>query len=122
MYLLAEALLAGVLLGGVLPLEVFLAAEGKMVLAVFVFPEKKERIPLELGIPEEEKALLLSGALFVLWYSWHLFSSTDWTGGHRHLCFWFLPMCRYADIERKICEYKCDRCKTGIGMNEKEFE
>jgi len=69
MYLLAEALLAGVLLGGVLPLEVFLAAEGKMVLAVFVFPEKKERIPLELGIPEEEKALLLSGALFVLWYS-----------------------------------------------------
>ena len=68
MYLLAEALLAGVLLGGVLPLEVFLAAEGKMVLAVFVFLEK-ERIPLELGIPEEEKALLLSGTLFVLWYS-----------------------------------------------------
>jgi len=87
MYLLAEALLVGVLLGGVLPFEVLLAAEGEMVLVVSLFLEKKERIPPELEIPEEEGALLLSGALFVLWYSWHLFSSADWTGGHRHLCF-----------------------------------
>jgi len=122
MYLLAEALLAGVLLGGVLPFEVHLAAEGVMVLAVSVFLEKKERIPQGLEIPEEEGAFLLSSALFVLWYSWRLFSSADWTGGHRHLCLWFLPMRRYADIEKKNCEYKCDRCKSGIGMNEKEFE
>ena len=101
MYLLAEALLAGVLLGGVLPLEVFLAAEREMVLVVSVFLEKKEKIPPELEIPEEEEVLLLSGALFALWYSWHLFSSADWTGGHRRLCFWFLPMHRYADIEGK---------------------
>jgi len=86
MYILAEALLAGVLLGGVLPFEVLLAAEGEMVLVVSMFLEK-ERIPLGLEIPEVEGALLLSGVLFVLWYSWHLFSSADWTGGHRHLCF-----------------------------------
>jgi len=101
MYLLAEALLAGVLLGEVLPFEALLAAEGEMVLVVSVFLEKKEKIPPELEIPEEEGVLLLSGALFVLWYSWHLFSSADWTGGHRRLCFWFLTMRRYADIERK---------------------
>ena len=44
-----------------------------MVLAVSVFLEKKERIPPGLEIPEEEGALLLSGALFGLWHSWHLF-------------------------------------------------
>ena len=54
MYLLAEALLARVLLGGVLPFEVLLAAKGEMVLAVSVFLEKKERIPPGLEIPEEE--------------------------------------------------------------------
>ena len=59
-------LLAGVLLAGVLPPEVLLAAEGEMVLAVFVLLEKKERIPLELEILEEEGVLLLFGALFVL--------------------------------------------------------
>ena len=64
--LLAEALLAGVLLGGVLPFEVLLADEGEMALAVSVFLEKKERIPPGLETPEEEGALLLSGALFVL--------------------------------------------------------
>jgi len=81
MCLLAEALLVEVLLVGVLPLVVLLAVEGEMVLAVSVFLEKKERIPPELEIPEEEGELLLSGALFVLWYSWHLFSSAGWTGG-----------------------------------------
>jgi len=103
MCLPAEVLLAEALLIEVLPHEVLLAAEGEMVLAVSVFLEKKEKIPPELEIPEEEGALLLSRALFVLWYSWHLFSLVDWTGGHRHLCFWFLPMRRCADIEREIC-------------------
>jgi len=64
MYLLAEALLVGVL-----PFEVLLATEKKMVLAVFVFLEKREKTLLELEIPGEEEVLLLSGALFVLWYS-----------------------------------------------------
>ena len=75
MCLLAEVLLAGALLVEVLPLEVLLAAEREMVLAESMFLEKKERIPPELEIPEEEGQLPLSGALFVLWYSWHLFSS-----------------------------------------------
>ena len=74
MCLLAEVLLVEVLLVGVLPLVVLLALEREMVLVVSVFLEK-ERIPPELEIPEGERELLLSGALFVLWYSWHLFSS-----------------------------------------------
>jgi len=81
MCLLAEVLLVEVLLVGVLLLVVLLAVEGEMVLAVSGFLEKKERIPPEFEIPEEEGELLLSGALFVLWYSWHLFSSNGWTGG-----------------------------------------
>jgi len=60
---------AGVLLAGVLPPEVLLAAEEEMVLVVSVLLEKKERIPPELEIPEENGVLLLFGALFVLWYS-----------------------------------------------------
>ena len=90
MFPLAEALLFGVL-----------PVAEEMVLVVSGLLEKKEKIPPELEIPEEEEVLLLSGALFALWYSWHLFSSADWTGGHRCLCFWFLPMHRYADIEGK---------------------
>ena len=97
MCLLAEVLLAGALLVEVLPLGVFLVAEKEMVLAVFVFLEKREKILSGSEITGEEEALLLFGALFVLWYSWHLFSSADWTGGHRHLCFWSLPMRRCAD-------------------------
>jgi len=97
MCLLAEVLLAGALLVEVLPLEVLLAAEREMVLAVSVFLEKREKILPELEIPGEEEALLLSSALFVLWYSWHLSSSADWTGGHQHLCFWSLLMRRCAD-------------------------
>jgi len=81
MCLLAEAPLVGALLIGVLPFVVLLAVKGEMVLAESVFLEKKERIPPELEIPEEEGELLLSGALFVPWYSWHLFFSTGWTGG-----------------------------------------
>jgi len=117
MCLLAELLLVGALLVGVLPFGVLLAVEGQMVLAVSVFLEKKKkRIPPELEIPEEEGELLLSGALLVLWCSWNLFSSAGWTGGHRHLCFWSLPMRWCADTERKIHEYKCNRYKSEIGI------
>ena len=66
---------------------VLLALEGEMALVVFGLLGRKERILLELEILEEEKALLLFGALLVLWCSWHPFSSVDWTGGHRHFCF-----------------------------------
>jgi len=96
MCLLAEVLPAGALLVGVLPLGVLLAAEREMVLAVSVFLEKRENILPELEIPGEEEALLFFSTLFVIWYSWHLFSSAGWTGGHRHLCFLVLadvPVC-----------------------------
>jgi len=93
-----------------------LAVEEEMVLAESVFLEEKEKIPPELEIPEEEGELPLSGTLFVLWYSWHLFSSTGWTEGHRHLCFWSLPMRWCADTERKAREYKCDKYKNEIGI------
>jgi len=82
MYLLAEVPLVGIL-----PLVVLLVAERGMVPTVSVFLERKEKILQELEIPGEEKALLFSGALLVLWCSWHPFSSVDWTRGHRHFCF-----------------------------------
>jgi len=85
MCLLARVLLIEVLLAGVLPLVVLLAAEGDLALAESLFLGEKERIPPEWEIPGEEEDLPLSGALFVPWYSWHLFSSAGWTGGHRHL-------------------------------------
>jgi len=69
---LVEALLVGVL-----PLVVLLVAEKGMVPAASVFLERKEKILPGLVILGEEKALLLFGALLVLWYSWHLFSSAD---------------------------------------------
>jgi len=75
MCLQAEVLLTEVLLDGFLPLEVLLAAEREMVPAVSVFLEKREKILPELEILGEEEALLLFDALFVLWYSWHPFSS-----------------------------------------------
>jgi len=75
MCLLAEVLLAGALLVGFLPLEVLLVAEKGMIPAVSVFLEKREKILPGLEIPGQEKVLLLVGALLVLWYSWHLFSS-----------------------------------------------
>ena len=77
MCLLAEVLLAGALLVGVLPLEVLLAVEREMVLAVSVFLEKREKILPELEIPGEEEVLLIFGALLVPWYSWRPFSSVD---------------------------------------------
>jgi len=100
MCLLAGVLLIEVLLAGVLPLAVLLAVEGEMVLAESLFLGEKEKIPPEWEIPEEEE-LLLFGTWFVPWYSWHLFSSAGWTGGHRRLCFWFLPMHWFAVTEKK---------------------
>jgi len=74
MFLLAKVLLAGVLL----------VAEEEMVLVVCELPEKKGMILLESETLGEEEALLFSGASLVIWYSWNLFSSVDWTGGHQH--------------------------------------
>ena len=119
MFLSAEVLLAGALLVGVLPFGVLIEAEKEMLPAMSGFLEKREKIPSGLEILWDEKALLLFGALLVIWYSWHLFSSADWTGGHRHLCFWSLPMRRCAGTTIKICEYECNRCKNGIGMDER---
>jgi hypothetical protein len=119
MCLPTEVFLAGVLLVGVLPLGLLLVAEKEVVPIVSRFLEKRENIPLGSVILGEEKVLLSSGALLVIWCSWSLSSSLDWTGGHRQSYFWSLPMCWYAGTTMKICEYKCNRCKNGIGMDEK---
>jgi len=89
MFLLAEVLLAGVLLFGFLLVETVLVVSGLL--------EEKGMILLESEILGEEKALLFSGALLVIWYSWNLFSSVDWTGRHRQSYSWSLPMYRCAD-------------------------
>jgi len=100
-------LLAEVLFVGVLPVEfllpvVLLALEGEMVLAESLRLEKKGKIPPEWEIPEEEEEELpLTGPLFLPWYSWHPFSSAGWTGGHRHLGSWFLPMHWFAVIKKR---------------------
>jgi hypothetical protein len=90
-------LLAEVPLAGALPLGVLLVAEEEMVSAVSGLLEKKGMILLESETLGEEKALLFSDALLVIWYSWTLFSLVDWTGGHRQSYFWSLPMYRCAD-------------------------
>ena len=92
MFLVDEVLLAEVLLAGAL-----LVDEGEMVLAVSGLLEKKGMILLGSETLGEEEALLFSGASLVIWYSWNLFSSVDWTGGHRQSYFWSLPMYRCAD-------------------------
>jgi len=92
MFLLAEVLLAGVLLLGFL-----LVVEGETVLIVSGLLEEKGMILLGLEILGEEKVLLFSGALLVIWYSWNLFSSVDWIWGHRQSYFWSLPMYQCAD-------------------------
>ena len=94
-------------------------AEKKVVPDVSGSLEKREKIPPGSVIPGEEKVLLSSGALLVIWCSWSLSSSPDWTGGHWHLCFWSLPMRRYADTIVEICEYKCSRYKNEICMDER---
>jgi hypothetical protein len=116
MCLLAEVLLVETPLDEDLLLVVLLAVEEEMVLAESVFLEEKEKIPPKLEKPEGKGELPLSGALFVLWYSWHLFSSAGWTGGHQHLCFWSLPMRWSADTERKTRKYKFDKYKNKIGI------
>jgi len=89
------------LLAGVLPFEVLLVAEEEMVLVVSELLEKKGMILLGSETLGEEDALLFSGASLVIWYSWNLFSSVDWTGGHRQSYFWSLPMYRCADTTMK---------------------
>jgi len=110
MYLLAEVSLVGVLLCEFLP-----AAEEAMVLVASGLLEGKERIPLELETLGEEEVLLSSGALLVIWCSWSLSFLLGWTGGHRHLCFWSLPMRECAGTAIRSCEYKCNRYENGIG-------
>jgi hypothetical protein len=110
MYLQAEVPLVGILLRELLP-----AAEREMVPVASGLLEKREKIPLELETLGEEEVLLSSGALLVIWCSWSLSSSPGWTGGHRHLCFWFLPMCQCAVPRMTIREYKCIRWKNEIG-------
>jgi len=114
MCLLAEVPLAGVILRELLPV-----AEGELVLVASGLLERKEKIPLGLETLGEEKVLLFSGASPGFWCSWSFFSSADSTGGRWHLCFGSLPMCRCAGITMKICEYKCNKCKNGISMDEK---
>jgi 1,4-dihydroxy-2-naphthoate octaprenyltransferase len=119
MFLPAEVLLAGALLVGVFPLGGLLVAEKEVVPVVSGFLEKREKIPLGSVTLGEEKVLLSFGALLVIWCSGSLSSSLDWTGGHRQSYFWSLPMCWCAGTTMKICEYKCNRCKNGIGMDER---
>jgi len=64
MFLLAEVLLARVLLFGVL-----LVAEEETMLVVSELLEKREMIPLGSVTLEEGEALLFSGASLVIWYS-----------------------------------------------------
>jgi len=102
-FLLARVLLAEVLLFGVL-----LVAEEEMMLVVSQLLEKREMIPPGSATLEEE-ALLFSDASLVFWYSWSLFSSVGWTGGHRKSYLWSLPICQYADTTMKFYECKCNR-------------
>jgi len=97
MFLLAEVLLARVLLFGVL-----LVAEGQMVLVVCKLLEKRGMIPPGSVTSEEGKALLFSSASLVIWYSWNLFSLVGWTRGHRQSYFWSLPICQCADTTMKV--------------------
>jgi len=97
MFLLAEVLLAGILLFGVL-----LVTEEEMVLVVSEPLEKRGMIPPGSVTLEEGEALLFSGASLVFWYSWNLFSLVGWTGGRWQSYFWSLPMCQYADTTMKV--------------------
>ena len=72
MFPLAEVPLAGALLFGVL-----LVAEKEMASAVSGLLEKKGMILPGSEILGEEKALLFSGALIAIWYSWNPFSSVN---------------------------------------------
>jgi len=94
-------------------------AEEEMASAVSGLLERKGMILLESEILGKDKALLFSGALLVISYSWNLFSSVYWTGGHWQSYFWSLLMYRCVDITAKIYEYKCDRYKSGIGMSKR---
>ena len=71
MFPLAKVPLAGALLFGVL-----LVAEKEMASTVSGLLEKGMILPGS-EILGEEKALLFSGILIAIWYSWNLFSSVD---------------------------------------------
>jgi len=98
MYLLLGVLPARVRLLLVLP-----AGEGEMVLAGSLHLEGKEKIPPEQEMPEEEKEeeLPLFGALFRPSYPWRPSSLAGWTGGHRYLGFWLLPMHWFAAATKR---------------------
>jgi len=91
MVLLTEVLLAGALL----------VVEGDMTLVVSGLLEKKGMILLGSETLGEEEESLPSDVSLMIRYSWNLFSSVDWTGGHRQTYFWFLLMYRYADTTMK---------------------
>jgi len=109
-YLRAEVPLVGILLCELLP-----AAEEEMVPVASGLLERREKILLELETLGEEEVLLSSGASLVIWCSWSLSSSPGWAGGHRHLCFWSLPMHQCALPRMRIREYKRIRWKNEIG-------
>jgi len=100
MFPLAEALLFGVL-----------PVAEEMVLVVSGLLEKRETIPLGSVTLEEGEVLLFSGASLAVWYSWDLFSSVGWTGGHRQSCFWSLPMCQCADTTIRV-NTSVTRCQS----------
>ena len=105
MFLLAEVLLVEVLLAGVLLFGFLLVVEEETVLVVSGLLEEKGMILLGSEILGEEKALLFSGALLVIWYSWNLFSS---------------GLCRCTGVliqQREVYKYKCNKYKNGIGMS-----
>jgi len=76
-------------------------AERETVLAVSELLEKKVMILQGSETLGEEEALMFSSTLLVIWYSWNLSSSVDWTRGHWQSYFWSLPMYRYADTTMK---------------------
>jgi len=90
MFLLAEVLLAGVLMFGVL-----IVAEEEMVLVVSELLEKRGMIPRGSVTSEEGEALSFSGASLVIWYSWNLFSLVGWTGGIDSRT---SGLCRFASV------------------------
>jgi len=91
-FLLAEVLLAGVLL----------VVEEETVLVVSELLEKRGMILQGSVTLEEGEALLFSGASLVTWYSWDPFFLVGWTGGHRQSYFWSLPICQFANTTMKV--------------------
>jgi len=85
MFLLAEVLLAGMLL----------VAEEETVLVVFELLEKRGMIPPGSVTLEEGEALLFSGSLLVIWYSWNL---SLWLAGLGGIGNRTSGLCRFASV------------------------